>query len=236
MRDLGALGGTFSQAVGVSGDIVVGYADTASGDIHATAWSLATAAATNTMVTSSASPAAAGRPVTFVATVAPAPAGGTVAFSDKGVPVLGCQSVPLSGSTAACTVTYPVAGAHSLVAAYSGASGFAASTSPALTDVVSKTPCPSLVGCNLSGVNLSGIDLSGADLSGANLNRVNFSRADLSGADLSGANLNSVNFSGANLSGADLSRANLNGVIWSSTICPDGTNSNTDSNTCQRHL
>jgi uncharacterized protein YjbI with pentapeptide repeats len=163
------------------------------------------------MVTSSASPAAAGRPVTFIATVAPAPAGGTVAFSDKGVPVLGCQSVPLSGSIAACTVTFPVAGAHSLVAAYSGASGFAASTSPALTDVVSKTPCPSLVGCNLSGVNLSGIDLSGADLCGANLNRVSFSRADLSGADLSGANLNSVNFSGANLSGADLSRANLNG-------------------------
>lgn len=124
--------------------------------------------------------------------------------------------MPVSGSGAACTLTYPATGAHSVVAAYSGADGFAGSAPPAVTEVVSKAPCATLAGCNLSGVNLSGASLSGADLSGANLNR-----ADLSGADLSGA---------------DLSGANLNRVIWSGTICPDGTNSNNDGNTCLGHL
>ena len=55
------------------------------------------------------------------------------------------------------------------MAAYSGASGFAASASPALTEVVSKTPCTTLAGCNLSGGDLPGASLRGADLSGANL-------------------------------------------------------------------
>jgi uncharacterized protein YjbI with pentapeptide repeats len=107
------------------------------------------------------------------------------------------------------------------VAAYSGASGYAASTSPALTEVVSATPCATLAGCNLSGVNLSGVNLSGADLSGANL----------ANANLKGANLSHAKLSGANLTGA-----NLNKVIWSSTNCPDGTNSNNHGNTCLGHL
>ena len=103
-----------------------------------------------------------------------------------------------------------------MLAAYSGTNGFAASASPALTEVVSKTPCAALAGCNLSGTNLSGANLSGADLTGANLNR-----ADLTGADLAGANL---------------AGANLNRVIWSNTTRPDGTTSNDDGNTCLGHL
>jgi ABC-type phosphate transport system substrate-binding protein len=194
------------------------------------------AASTTTVLTSSINPAAAGRPVTSTATVAPAPAGGTVSFSDDGAPVPGCQSVPFSGSAAACTVTYPAAGAHSVVAAYSGASGFAASTSPALTEVISETPCATLAGCNLSGVSLSGADLSGADLSAANLNRADLAGAHLNGASLSGANLNRADLSGADLSGASLAGANLNDVTWSGTICPDGTNSDNDGGTCLGHV
>jgi uncharacterized protein YjbI with pentapeptide repeats len=58
----------------------------------------------------------------------------------------------------------------------------------------------------------------------------------LAGAGLTGANLNRANLTGADLSGANLAAANLNRVIWSSTICPDGTNSNNDGNTCLGHL
>ena len=103
-----------------------------------------------------------------------------------------------------------------MVAAYSGTNGLAASTSPALAEVVSRTPCATLAGCNLSGTDLSGANLAGGDLSAANLNRANLSGADLSDADLSGANLNRV--------------------IWSNTTCPDGTNSNNNGNTCLGHL
>jgi len=60
--------------------------------------------------------------------------------------------------------------------------------------------------------------------------------AKLSGADLGGANLNRANLSGANLSGTDLAAANLNNVTWSSTVCPDGTNSDNDGNSCLGHL
>jgi uncharacterized membrane protein len=40
MIDLGTLGGTYSQAFAVSGNIVAGVAYTASGDDHAVVWAL----------------------------------------------------------------------------------------------------------------------------------------------------------------------------------------------------
>jgi uncharacterized protein YjbI with pentapeptide repeats len=112
-----------------------------------------------------------------------------------------------------------------------------------------------LIGATLANANLSGADLSSADLydvasggitgtpsafpndgwsiingylvgPGANL-----TDADLSGVDLSGVDLTTGNLTGANLSGA-----NLSGVIWSDTICPDGTNSNSDGDTCVNNL
>jgi phosphate ABC transporter phosphate-binding protein len=97
-----------------------------------------TAVTTRTAVTSSANPATVGHPVTFTATVSPAPAGGTVRFTDHGAPVPRCQAAPVSRSRAACTVTYPAAGTHSIVATYSGTSGFAASASAAKTLTVAK--------------------------------------------------------------------------------------------------
>jgi uncharacterized protein YjbI with pentapeptide repeats len=87
------------------------------------------------------------------------------------------------------------------------------------------------------GANLSGANLSGANLSGGIL----LSNTNLSGANLSGANLNFTEMSGANLSDANLSGANLSGadltdVVWSHTTCPDGTNSDSDANTCVDNL
>jgi probable HAF family extracellular repeat protein len=73
-----------------------------------------------------------------------------------------------------------------------------------------------LAGCDLKGVNLSGAYLKSADLRDSNLKNVNFSRA--------------------NLAGARLNRANLKNVIWSNTICPDGTNSDSNGRTCTGHF
>ena len=81
----------------------------------------------------------AGHPVTYAATVIPAPGGGTVAFSDGGTgPIAGCGSQPVGADgTATCQVTYGVAGSHDIYAAYSGDANYLASSSlGAYTQVV----------------------------------------------------------------------------------------------------
>ena len=60
--------------------------------------------------------------------------------------------------------------------------------------------------------------------------------ANLTGADLTGANLSGFDLLDTNLTNANLSGADLSGVIWSNTICPDGTNSNNDGDTCVNNL
>jgi photosystem II stability/assembly factor-like uncharacterized protein len=113
-----------------------------------------------------------------------------------------------------------------------------------------------LSGANLQGADLSGANLAGANLSGANMQKVNAAGANLAGANLSGDNLQNASFAGANLQGANLSGANMQGDdltganlshavtkganlskgTWSGTICPDGTNSDSDHGTCQNNL
>jgi uncharacterized repeat protein (TIGR01451 family) len=91
--------------------------------------------ATTVAVTSSVNPSASGQPVTFTATVASAggtPAG-TVTFSDGGA-AIGTGS--LAGGVATFTTAALAAGTHSITVSYSGAIGFAASASTALTQTV----------------------------------------------------------------------------------------------------
>jgi hypothetical protein len=88
-------------------------------------------------LTSSANPATAGQPLTLTAAVSPAAATGTVQFLD-GATVLG--AVPMSGGSAALALFTPSVGAHSITAMYSGDSKYATSTSPLLTQSVSKAP------------------------------------------------------------------------------------------------
>jgi hypothetical protein len=193
----------------------VGKYDDSSGSQQGLLISLSTQAQpTTTALVSSASPSAAGQPVTYTATVSPPPDGGTAAFTDNGSPIAGCGAQPVSTSTgqATCQTTPAAAGAHNITAAFNGTGSFTASTSPTLTQVVTKATCPSLAGCNLSGLNLTNAQLPGANLSGANLNGTSLSGANLTSANLSGANLKSSNLSGTNLSGANLSGANLNGA------------------------
>jgi hypothetical protein len=98
-----------------------------------------TATATTTALSSSANPSAPGQPVTFTATVSPAPDGGTVAFTDGGTPIAGCgaQPVDTSTGTAACQVAYKTTGTHLIGAAYSGDTLYGASTG-SLTQTVSQ--------------------------------------------------------------------------------------------------
>ena len=89
-----------------------------------------------------------------------------------------------------------------------------------------------LAGCNLKQANLTGAYLEDRNLSGANLKDANLTNANLTGADLTNANLKDANLTNANLTGTKLTGANVKHVIWSKTICPDGTNSDTNGGTC----
>jgi hypothetical protein len=68
--------------------------------------------ATAVALGSSANPAVTGQRVTYTATVFPAPQGGAVTFTNAGVAIAGCGSVPvnLSTDTAVCQTSYPSAG------------------------------------------------------------------------------------------------------------------------------
>ncbi len=94
---------------------------------------------TTTTLTSSANPSNTGSPVTFIAKVSSG-AGtptGSVAFSDSGI-ALGTAALNNSGIATFATSSL-TAGTHTITASYSGTSGFAASTSPALSQVVNST-------------------------------------------------------------------------------------------------
>jgi len=54
--------------------------------------------------------------------------------------------------------------------------------------------------------------------------------------DLSNANLYYADLRYADLENADLYYADLTGVYWYDTTCPDGTNSNSNGNTCANNL
>ena len=67
----------------------------------------------------------------------PAPNGGTVAFTDNGTTIPGCNAQPLNGAGVATSAeTYGSPDSHNVLAVYSGTATYATSTSPALTQVV----------------------------------------------------------------------------------------------------
>ena len=108
---------------------------------------------------------------------------------------------------------------------------------PVLWQPIANLGChATLAGCNLQGANLAGAYLKDGDLSDANLKSANLARANLSGANLQGANLKGANLTNANLAGAGLNGANVKDVVWSHTVCPDGTNSDSNGGTCMGHL
>jgi uncharacterized protein YjbI with pentapeptide repeats len=108
-------------------------------------------------------------------------------------------------------------------------------------------PAVDLFDANLTGASLVNADLSSADLQGADLASVTTGETDLQAANLDGgdlqgasidstdleqatlsdANLSDASVDSSNLQNADLGGANLTGTIWNNTVCPNGTNSDT---------
>lgn len=70
------------------------------------------------------------------------------------------------------------------------------------------------------------------DCGGRNLSGLDLSDCVLMQASFFDANLSGVNFTGTALTGANFFQSNVTGVVWSNTICPTGTNSDTNGDTC----
>jgi hypothetical protein len=94
----------------------------------------------STTLASSLNPSTVGTAVTFTATVTGTAPTGSVAFTDGGNAIGGCSAVALAGSgnarTALCTTSALSQGTHTMVTAYAGNAGNAASSSAPLSQVV----------------------------------------------------------------------------------------------------
>ena len=117
--------------------------------------SVAPAAATTTVTTVSSSdnPSAPGQQVTYTATVAPVPDGGSISFTDGGTVISGCGAVGVSATTsglATCSVTYGAAGSRTIQARYSGDTKYAASASTTLDQVVASVSASTSVSVSVS--------------------------------------------------------------------------------------
>jgi hypothetical protein len=99
-----------------------------------------------------------GAMVTLTATVSPSPgSAGSVTFLDNGTPIPGGSSVAISGGVAVFTTTSLAVGTHSVSAAYSGATSFAASTSATKSAVINAMPAiPNIVSVTPNG-NIQGL-------------------------------------------------------------------------------
>jgi uncharacterized protein YjbI with pentapeptide repeats len=101
------------------------------------------------------------------------------------------------------------------------------------SDLISGTPSALPSGWILFGGYLIG---SGASLSMASLVGLDASGMDLANINLYEATLTNANFTNTDLAGANMDLTFLMGATWSNTTCPDGTNSNSDGDTCVNNL
>ena len=84
-----------------------------------------------------------------------------------------------------------------------------------------------LTDADLNSRNLTGVDFSGLNLLRATFEHANLTSANLTKANLTGADFTSANLTKADLDGATVSSTNFTSTVWSDTICPNGSNSNT---------
>ena len=107
------------------------------------------AASTGTALSSNPNPSTFGSAVTFTAAVTSASGTptGTVTFTD-GATTLGTQT--LADGQASISVSNLTVGTHTVIAGYSGASGFGASTAPAVTQTVNVAPTATALSSNLN--------------------------------------------------------------------------------------
>ena len=96
---------------------------------------------TATTISPSSNPAVAGQPVRYTAAVSPAPDSGSVAFSQGGPLIPGCEAVSVdvaTGGNASCTSSYPQPGAVTIMASYSGDPFYTGSSSTPLSELISQ--------------------------------------------------------------------------------------------------
>lgn len=113
------------------------------------------------------------------------------------------------------------------------------------------------IGATLNSANIESATFESNNLSGLEFNTVNFlntisfynnnlqntefnnlhlANVSMQNNNVTGANFTNVQFEDSNLQGNNLSVAILTGATWINTICPDGTNSDNNGNTCVGHL
>ena len=201
----GGGGASYTGGAGVTGATVTdtgnpGTVNGGNGEVIISYTPPASATTTATTLSSSPSPSQAGQQVTYTATIAPAPDGGTVAFTDGGAAIAGCgaQLVDTGTGAATCQVTYPSAGSHTVTAAYSGDAAFAASTSAPLTHTVGQAAQSISFTAPSSGTVSGSATLTATG--GGSGNPVVFSVDASSGAgvcSVTGTNGTTVNYAGA---------------------------------------
>jgi uncharacterized protein YjbI with pentapeptide repeats len=98
---------------------------------------------------------------------------------------------------------------------------------------------------NFSGANFTNATFSASDpMQRVNLTGATFSQATFTGTQflpnstnrITGGDFSNAHFTNANLDGIEFLDAIFTGVTWSNTVCPDGTNSNNNGNTCAGHM
>jgi large repetitive protein len=160
-------------------------------------------------ISSSANPSVSGQSVTYTATLILAPTGGTVAFADNDQTITGCGSQPINGAgNATCTLSYPIAGSHQIVASSGG------SQSPNLTQTVN--PAATTTQVSSDSLERSGIYFDLPKPSCGGICPVTFTASVLVNAPGAGTPTGTVQFA---IDGASYGRAvPLNGGVAAVTI------------------
>ena len=79
-------------------------------------------------------------------------------------------------------------------------------------------------------------DFTGSNIRGADFRHVQFYDMTLIEVNFEFSNFDDVFFRHSDLTGANLTGVSLIDVTWHDTICPDGTNSDNNGNTCENNL
>tara|TARA_B100001989_G_scaffold203243_1_gene151691 strand:- start:672 stop:1214 length:543 start_codon:yes stop_codon:yes gene_type:complete len=105
---------------------------------------------------------------------------------------------------------------------------------------------PSLDGLSLRNADMQHIhlfytdvwfsDFTGSNIRGADFRQVQFYDMTLIEVNFEFSNFDDVIFRHSDLTGANLTGVSLIDVTWHDTICPDGTNSDNNGNTCENNL
>lgn len=85
-------------------------------------------------------------------------------------------------------------------------------------------------------INVISSDFTGSDMRGADFLHVDIDYATFIDVDFQYSLFDDVRFYHSDLTGANLTGATLYDVTWIDTICPDGTNSDNNGNSCENNL